>query len=677
MARLGTKVMLAVLTGVAVAVMAEGLVSLASNRSLARRLRDGPARATLPRTAPRATPPGDDDRRKAALTNPGLYRVHRDPLVGYVLKSDADQKILDGQVRSDDLGLRARPGPPAPPGAVRLVVLGDSVAFGYGLNDDQTLAHQLEAQLNAVRGAGLPPVAGRTVAIPGWNYRNAIHCLLDHFDELDPDIVVYLPVGNDLTDSDGVWESGHRRSAPDIASRDPWLQVGVRTDWPFLQPLIDEAAAGGRPAEIAARLGPVLLNSNLPTESRARYQGDADAIALLARTLAARGRKLLLVPYVDGAYVVHLLRHLADSSNEQPTLRLFRDFPKEFQLADDPHPNAQAVTAMATWIADELLRLGWVERGVGEPLPAVGAQYEALRSRPMSPAEIATDSDELSAELAAQLRPAVDFTTLEGINQVYGTLNDDASAAMRMLLALAPGGTSVLVRLAPLADRPDLYPLEVGVEIDGRAVGSVVVTADGPAQAQLAGAAPRRGRRAARSAPDARALGARAAGQQHDAGLLPAAAHRLRVAMSDPARAAPSALWLRGLLVLGVAGAHAAVRRGRHVAAGGPLAAASRHARRDGRAPAFPTDLDRHLAALRRSQRLPRDPDPFVSYVLRSTRRSRSPALPCTATAWACACAPARRPPRMRCASSCSATRCLRLRDQRRRDARLPASRRP
>jgi hypothetical protein len=484
MARVGTKLMLAVLTGGVALLAAEGVVSLATNRSLARRLCDGHAGLDrLPDSAPHALTAGDEDRRKAALANPGLYRVHRDPLVGYVLKTDADLQILDGKIRSDHLGLRSRPAGAIPEGAVRLVVLGDSVAFGYGLNDEQTLAQQLEDQLAAVRGPSLPPVAGRTVAMPGWNHRNAVHCLLDHIDELDPDIVVYLPVGNDLIDGDGIWETGHRRSAPDVASSDPWLQVGVRTEWPFLETLRAEVTAGRLdPAEVATRVGPALLNSDLPAESRRRFDENAASIALLARTLEARGSQLLLVPYVESEYDVHLLRHLRDASLDVPTLRLFQGFPREFGLADDLHPNAAAVGVMATWIAEELLRRGWVERGAGGALPPVGAQYTALRSDPLDVERIVAASDARRAEVAAQLRPALDFTTFEGIYQVYGTLNDDASVAMRLLVGLQPAGGHVLVRLAPLESRPELYPLEVGVEIDGRAVGSVVVTKDGPAE---------------------------------------------------------------------------------------------------------------------------------------------------------------------------------------------------
>jgi len=329
-------------------------------------------------------------------------------------------------------------------------------------------------------------VAARTVAMPGWNHRNSVHCLLDHLDELAPGIVVYMPVGNDLIDSDGVWESGHRRSAPDLASADPWLQVGVRTEWPFLKRLEHDVLAGRVDAvEAGERVGPSLLNSDLPRESQRRFEENAASIAQLERALAARGARLLVVFYVDGEYVVHLSEHLDQAGVSAPRLRLFQTFPRELGLPDDPHPHAEAAGVMATWIGAELLRLGWVEGDAGR-LPAVGGAYTALRSRPLSPEEVATSSAEQRRAVAAKLRPAVDFTTLEGVYQVYGTLNDDASVSMRLLLALAPAGPRVLVRLAPLESRPDLYPLQVGVEIDGRLAGSVEVVSTGPSEARFA-----------------------------------------------------------------------------------------------------------------------------------------------------------------------------------------------
>jgi hypothetical protein len=234
---------------------AEGGASLLLGRSLLRPgTRAGPAEG-------RAAPT-DRDRHLAALRNPGVYRVHPDPFVSYVLRSNEQLEVAGRPVRSDALGLRVRPGPPPAPEALRLVVLGDSVAFGYGLGDDETLACQIEQAVATLQGGAGRPIAARTVAIPGWNHRNAIDFLFDHYAELEPDIVVYIPIGNDLFDTDGLWETGHRRAAPDLANPDPMQYVRTNTAWPFMRPLREEFEHIGRQA-LLARLGPNIVTSDL------------------------------------------------------------------------------------------------------------------------------------------------------------------------------------------------------------------------------------------------------------------------------------------------------------------------------------------------------------------------------------------------------------------------------
>src|SRR4029453_18065282 len=99
-----------------------------------------------------AAPVTDAERRRAAANNPGPYAVHKDPLVGYVLRGDAEFEVFGGSVHTDALGLRRRTGPRHDVKPLRIVVVGDSVAFGYGLDDDQALAQRLEDLL-----AGLQP----------------------------------------------------------------------------------------------------------------------------------------------------------------------------------------------------------------------------------------------------------------------------------------------------------------------------------------------------------------------------------------------------------------------------------------------------------------------------------------------------------------------------------------
>ncbi|HTE04987.1 MAG TPA: hypothetical protein VK824_02245, partial [Planctomycetota bacterium] len=156
---------------------------------------DPPAEADLPALHEPAT---DADRHAAGAASTGIYRMHEDSRVRYVLKPETTVDIVETHVRTDRLGMRVRPGPEPPPEALRIAVAGDSVAFSYGVADDETMAARLAALLAESRGPAARPVTASTVAVPSWNHRSALGFLTDHWDELRPDIVVYLPIDNDL-----------------------------------------------------------------------------------------------------------------------------------------------------------------------------------------------------------------------------------------------------------------------------------------------------------------------------------------------------------------------------------------------------------------------------------------------------------------------------------------------
>ena len=482
------RLLLALVAAAAALLAAEGVLSLAVNRSLARMLRD--QRAPLrPAPAPaRPAPPPKG--------SPGLYRVHPDPRVGYVLKPNAELKIFDGVIHSDELGLRKRPLPPRGADALKIVVLGDSVAFGYGLNDDQTLAHQLELLLNtagetAARAAARSaegtagaarPVECRTVAIPGWNHRNAVFCLLDHLDALDPDLVVYLPIPNDLLDSDGVNDDGNRRMTIDAASHDPWLSVNQLASILFARRAAKALEERGQEPWIW--LGPDAVMSDLSAESHRRYDENADSIALLATTVARRGGQLLLLQWLDDMYGWSLRRRLAERGVQAPILPLFSEIPAELTLGFDSHPNAETVQGMACWVAADLIRRGWVP-GELATIPPASEAVRAARGpeRPLGQDVLKATDFQWSGW--ARLQAAIDLQTRLGVGQIYGGVNIDGTAGARALFLLPRGASTLSVRLAGLAERPDLYPMEVGVQIDDRLAGTLRIEAEAEVEASF------------------------------------------------------------------------------------------------------------------------------------------------------------------------------------------------
>jgi len=476
---MGAKLLLSLGALLVTLFLIEGFFSLVVGRSLRQLLWPVPVPFDL-RTQT------DDERRTAALTSNGLLRVHPDPLVAYVFRSEADLEILGAAVRTDGLGMRARAGAPVSGDAVRIVVLGDSVAFGVGARNDETLAHRLEEVLRKARGPGAPPVVCRTVAVPGWNHRNAVHFLLDHLPEYEPDIVLYLPIGNDLSDSDGVWETGHRRTIHDLGAADPWLVVSVGAGYEFL------AALGRRLLMSGVRLdgmdiGTMVVGADVTPESRRRYDENAGSIALLDRSLRSRGARLVLVQHSADTgtqrrrdnYFWLLRERLLEAVPSLPVVHLMRDVPARFTLPGDPHPNPEAFRVYAVWIARALLEREWISRGEGNPLPALAADVESLRARPRTAQEVRALAEAARDDARGRLRSAVDLESGLGVGQIYGGINPGGSAGARTLVALAPAGDRLRVRLAPLADCPDLYPLTVKVQVNGAEVGEVVVRAGG------------------------------------------------------------------------------------------------------------------------------------------------------------------------------------------------------
>ncbi len=452
--------------------VAEGVVSLALGRPLL-----GAERVSEVQPAPRG--PKDAERFEAAAANAGIYAAHPDPEVGYVLRGEADLAIFDGLISSDELGMRKRAGPEIPEGALRVVLLGDSVAFGYGVNDDECLAHQLETVLAAARGEEAePPVICLTVAVPSWNHRAAVRFLLDHEHVLQPDIVLYVPVHNDLADVSSVNAVGARRQAPDLSSPHPLLEVVVSRSVALTDVARAVAEKRGEPLE-EVDLGADALTADLTAESRRRYDENAASLVLLSQRLEARGARLVLVHTGNHGYGWILRERLAELLPDLPVMSLLASSTKAFSLGFDPHPNARTLGVWATWLADALLERGMVTRGMGRALPAVPEEYTQRRRAPVHAREVRRRAAAEREKATRRLLPEVDLRTGRGIRQVLGGLNQDGTARMHTAVILAAAGPELHVVCAPLTNRPDLAPLTVTVRLEDQVLGTLQLEGTG------------------------------------------------------------------------------------------------------------------------------------------------------------------------------------------------------
>ena len=292
MGRIAARIVLGLVAATVTLLLVEGSVSFLLGRSL---LRPRPFVGL-------ATLMSSGDGVEMATDSREQFRIHPDPRVGFALRRGEGMKILESTFSADRLGVRGRPGGAGPPGARRVVILGDSVAFGAGVNDDETLACQLETMLASALAEGAAPITCHTVASTGWNHRNAVSFLLDHYDEYDPDWIVYIPIENDLTDTYGVYENGNRRIGHDAVSPRPWIAVNDEPRFLLTYHLAQRVWDGEVSETIdPSEVGPAAITADLSAESSRRYDENVASIARLRRAADARGARVALLFYTEEA----------------------------------------------------------------------------------------------------------------------------------------------------------------------------------------------------------------------------------------------------------------------------------------------------------------------------------------------------------------------------------------
>jgi hypothetical protein len=114
---------------------------------------------------------------------------------GWRGRPGASAAMGDGRVTLNRLGYRGRELPlGAAPGRSRVVVLGDSIAFGYGVADEETFAHLLDARDNGIDAANL--------SVEGYGPGQELIVLRNDGLRARPDVVVLATcLRNDFADA--------------------------------------------------------------------------------------------------------------------------------------------------------------------------------------------------------------------------------------------------------------------------------------------------------------------------------------------------------------------------------------------------------------------------------------------------------------------------------------------
>ncbi len=113
-------------------------------------------------------------------------------------------------VRFNELGLRGEPIPPKQESEYRILVLGDSVTFGFGVAESDTFTSRLERALRTTRDRSVRVINS---GVGGYNTVQEYAYLKHKGLSLSPDLVILVYVTNDIDVNEGPF--------------DPWSQISL------------------------------------------------------------------------------------------------------------------------------------------------------------------------------------------------------------------------------------------------------------------------------------------------------------------------------------------------------------------------------------------------------------------------------------------------------------------
>lgn len=147
---------------------------------------------------------------------PKIYETHTDPHISYKLKPNLkNEPAYKATVSTDNRGFRVNDEQNIEHKEAVTVVLGDSITFGYGVNDNQTLPAQLNPQfINA--------------GVPGYQLEQQRALYETYTEDIGPEAVILVFYWNDLDglvpgklDANGILRGANWQPQDDTRS---WLE---------------------------------------------------------------------------------------------------------------------------------------------------------------------------------------------------------------------------------------------------------------------------------------------------------------------------------------------------------------------------------------------------------------------------------------------------------------------
>jgi lysophospholipase L1-like esterase len=276
----------------------------------------------------------------------------------YVQRPGLSDVYQGVKVDLNSAGLRDRPLGPKRPGATRILLLGDSVTFGWGVPIEATFGRRLETELGARRARQVETI---NAGVCGYNTFQELAFLEEMSDSIQPDAVVLTYVDNDI--------DLHPRDVQ--AMRKQWydapgsFELLLRYSWLY---------------RMSYHILPHLLGRVGPDRQSAGWHNSMESLASVAAHTRARGIPLAvfffrLTPGQVGDAIATDLVALAarEGFAYEDGLHWFTgtNVRTVTNSLVDVHPNAEGHQLIARQMAEFIARRGILDgRGTAAAMPA-------------------------------------------------------------------------------------------------------------------------------------------------------------------------------------------------------------------------------------------------------------------------------------------------------------------
>jgi lysophospholipase L1-like esterase len=268
------------------------------------------------------------------------------PRIGHVHRPGTQARLMEVAVRINSDGLRDDELPLARGAARRLVFLGDSITFGWGVEKEETFEHRLERRLSEQ----VAPTEIVNLGTGNYNTTQAVELFLEKGLAYAPDAVVLFYFIND---------------AEPVPTRSRWWWLGHSRLLTLYWSRVQALAVGFGRAEGWREYYAGLYRNGQPGWREAR-----ESLRALRDACASRGIRLQVVllpelhqladyPFAreHAGIAAFLAEHGISVLDLAPRFAGEPD-PRSLWVApDDPHPNAAAHERIARYSFDTLRKL--------------------------------------------------------------------------------------------------------------------------------------------------------------------------------------------------------------------------------------------------------------------------------------------------------------------------------